>query len=289
MSIKIICIDLDGTLFSGRNQFISEKSIQAIQEANKRGVEIVIATGRIYNNAVQIAEKIGTKSPIIAANGAVIMDRDLKKEIYYGALSEKQCRRLMELAKKHKIATHFYTTDRVISNNLSGYIGALIYKFAIRHSKYGIIVDNCISYNTLAKRFKEYDNRIAKCVIYSNDTKRVQAFKEDAYRDEELTVCGAGRYSFEVNSTGVSKGKAVEILASYLGVEREDILCIGDNENDIFMIQYAGIGVAMGNAIPKLKEISDYITDTNYNDGVAKAIKKFVLDNNTEKVIPIRG
>ena len=109
MSIKIICIDLDGTLFSGRNQFISEKSIQAIQEANKRGVEVIIATGRIYNNAVQIAEKIGVKSPIIAANGAVIMDRDLKKEIYYGALSEKQCRRLMELAKKHKITTHFYS------------------------------------------------------------------------------------------------------------------------------------------------------------------------------------
>jgi HAD superfamily hydrolase (TIGR01484 family) len=81
MSIKIICIDLDGTLFSGRNHFISEKSIQAIQEANKRGIEIVITTGRIYNNAVQVAEKIGTKSPIIASNGAVIMDRDLKKDI----------------------------------------------------------------------------------------------------------------------------------------------------------------------------------------------------------------
>jgi Cof subfamily protein (haloacid dehalogenase superfamily) len=184
----------------------------------------------------------------------------------------------MELAKKHKITTHFYTTDRVISNDFKGYIGALMYKLKNRHSKYGIIVDRCISYNTLVKRFKEYENRITKCVIYSNNPKRVQAFRDDAYRDEELTVCGSGRYSLEVNSIGVSKGKSVEILASYLGVEREDILCIGDNENDIFMIQYAGIGVAMGNAVPKLKEVSDYITDTNYNDGVAKAIKKFVLD-----------
>lgn len=277
MSIKIICIDLDGTLFSGRNQFISEKSIQAIQEAVKRGVEIVIATGRIYNNAVQVAEKIGSKSPIIAANGAVIMDRDLKKEIYYGALSENQCRKIMGLAKKHKITTHFYTTDRVISNDLRGFIGALIYKITSRHAKYGIIVDCCISYKTLVKRFKKYDSRIAKCVVYSNDSKRVQAFREDAYRDEELTICGAGRHSLEVNSTGVSKGKAVEILANYLGAKREEILCIGDNENDVFMIQYAGIGVAMGNAVPKLKEVADYITDTNYNDGVAKAIKKFVL------------
>ena len=113
--------------------------------------------------------------------------------------------------------------------------------------------------------------------------KSVQAFKEEAYRDEELTVCGAGSYSLEVNSTGVSKGKAVEILASYLGVDREEILCIGDNENDIFMIQYAGVGVAMGNAVPSLKEVSDYITDTNYNDGVAKAIRKFALDDNTVK------
>lgn len=283
MNIKIICIDLDGTLFTGRNHFISEESIQAIQEASKRGIEVVITTGRIYNNAVQVSEKIGVKSPVIAANGAVIMDRDLKKEIYYGALSKAQCTRLMELAKKHEVTTHFYTTDRVISNDLKGYVGSLIYKFKIRHSKYGIIVDKCISYNTLVRRFNEYENRIAKCVIYSNNTKRVQAFKEDAYRDEELTVCGAGNYSLEVNSKGVSKGKAVEILASYLDVEREEILCIGDNENDIFMIQYAGIGVAMGNAVPRLKEVSDYITDTNYNDGVAKAIRKFALDNNTVK------
>lgn len=278
MSIKIICIDLDGTLFAGRNNIISQKSIQAIQEANRRGVEIIIATGRIYNNAVQVAEKIGTKSPIIAANGAVIMDRELKKEIYYGALSEKQCVKIMKLAKKHKIITHFYTTDRVISNNLSGYIGALIYKFTIRHSKYGIIVDRCIAYSTLVKRFKEYDNRITKCVIYSNDSKRIQAFRDEAHRDEELTICGSGRYSLEVNSKGVSKGKAVKILAKYLDVKRQDILCIGDNENDIFMIQYAGIGVAMGNAVPKLKEVADYITDTNFNDGVAKAIEKFVLN-----------
>jgi len=279
MSIKIICIDLDGTLFAGRNHFISEKSIQAIQEANKRGIEVIITTGRIYNNAVQVAEKLGIKSPVIAANGAVVMDRYLRKEISYGALSEKQCLGLMGLAKKHKITTHFYTIDRVISNNLKGYIGALIYKLKTRDSKYGIIPDRCISYNTLAKRFKEYENRIAKCVIYSSDTKRVQAFKEDAIRDGNLTICGSGRYSIEVNAKDVSKGKAVKILASYLGVKREDILCIGDNENDIFMIQYAGIGVAMGNAVPSLKEVADYITDTNYNDGVAKAIKKFVLDD----------
>ena len=176
MSIKIICIDLDGTLFAGRNNFISEESIQAIQEANKRGIEIVITTGRIYNNAVQVSEKIGVKSPVIAANGAVIMDRDLKKEIYYGALSKAQCTRLMELAKKHKVTTHFYTTDRVISNDLKGYVLSLIYKLKIRHSKYGIIVDRCISYNTLVRRFNEYENRIAKCVIYSNNSKECTSF-----------------------------------------------------------------------------------------------------------------
>jgi len=280
MNIKIICIDLDGTLFAGRNHFISEESIQAIQEASKRGIEVVIATGRIYNNAVQISEKIGTKSPVIAANGAVVMDRKLDKEIFYGAISKEQCIRIMELAKKHKITTHFYTTDRIISNDLKGYVVALLYKFKVKHSKYGIKVDRCISYKTLFKRFNEYENRITKCVIYSNSIKRVQAFKKDICKDEELTICGSGGYSIEVNSTGISKGKAVEILASYLGAQREEILCIGDNENDIFMIQYAGVGVAMGNAVPKLKEVADYITDTNYNDGVAKAIRKFALNNN---------
>jgi hydroxymethylpyrimidine pyrophosphatase-like HAD family hydrolase len=76
---------------------------------------------------------------------------------------------------------------------------------------------------------------------------------------------------------GVSKGRAVEILAAFYNIKREEIICIGDNENDISMIKYAGMGVAMGNSENFIKELANYVTDTNVNDGVAKAIEKLIL------------
>jgi hypothetical protein len=83
--------------------------------------------------------------------------------------------------------------------------------------------------------------------------------------------------NFEVMSKGISKGNAVSILSDMLGIERENVMCIGDSENDLSMIKFAGLGVAMGNAAECIKENADYITDINNEDGVAKAIEKFIL------------
>ena len=85
---------------------------------------------------------------------------------------------------------------------------------------------------------------------------------------------GAGSRSLEINHQGVSKGRAVKALADYYGIKREEIVCIGDNENDISMIEYAGLGVAMGNAIDQVKALADYITDSNKEEGVSNALKK---------------
>ena len=81
----------------------------------------------------------------------------------------------------------------------------------------------------------------------------------------------------EVMRNGSTKGDAVRYLANYFGIDKEEVMCIGDSENDLSMIKYAGTGVAMGNASEDIKSVADYVTDTNVNDGVAKAINKFVL------------
>ena len=95
---------------------------------------------------------------------------------------------------------------------------------------------------------------------------------------EDLEVVSSSPNNFEVMNKGTSKGRAVKVLADILNINREEIMCLGDSENDLSMIEFAGLGVAMGNAEEFLKEKADYITDTNENDGVAKAIEKFVLD-----------
>ena len=84
--------------------------------------------------------------------------------------------------------------------------------------------------------------------------------------------------NFEVMNKGVSKGNAVKILADYYGINSEQVICIGDSENDLSMIKFAGLGVAMGNGSQVVKEAAQYITDSNNCDGVAKVIEKFVLE-----------
>ena len=276
MNYKMVCIDLDGTLF-GKNKRISDKTKEIISYVHNKGIEIVVTTGRLYSNAAQIAKIIGVSSPIIAANGAVIRDEVYNKEIYKSSFSYDQCNRVLGLIKKHKLKAHFYTIDRVIGNSPIATLAALYYRYRNNRSDYKINVDSCINSLTLRRRFKEHEDNIVKCVVYSNNPRRIEGFKKETKQIKELTIFGAGKYSVEVNTNDVSKGNAIKILADYLNISREEIICIGDNENDISMIEYAGLGVAMGNAISELKEIADYVTDTNVNDGVFKVIKKFIL------------
>ena len=93
----------------------------------------------------------------------------------------------------------------------------------------------------------------------------------------ELEIVSSWDDKFEIMKKGSSKGEAVAQLAKYFNLKRDEIMCIGDSENDLSMIEYAGIGVAMGNAIDKVKKSAQYITASNTDSGVAKAIEKFVL------------
>lgn len=275
MSYKLICIDVDGTLF-GEHKNISEENIKAISKAYNRGINVVITTGRIYINAAQISNRIKVDSPVIAANGGIIKEGRSGKTIYHAKFSYDDCVQLQKIIIKHNLIAHFYTSDKVISNGFIGNLAAQVYKYRNLDGKYKIRVDSCISNKTLTKRFREYENHLVKCVLYSTNINNIKEFKEEVIETTRFSVFGAGRYSVEVSPEGVSKGKSVEILSKYLNIDSSEVMCIGDNENDISMIKYAGLGVAMGNSIDELKALSDYITDTNLNNGVAKAIDKFI-------------
>ena len=208
MKIKMICIDLDGTLFNGKKiRRISKEDRETIYNAYKQGIKIIITTGRIFNNAANVSRSLKLRCPVIAANGSVVGDEDL---------------------------------------------------------------------NNLRKKIYRYKNDIVKCVVYSLNSSDIKKFKEELSKDGDLTICGDGKYSAEVTDYDVSKGEAVKFLSEYLKIDKSEVLCIGDNENDISMIKNSGAFVAMGNAVKIARKSADYVTDTNKNYGVAKAIKKFL-------------
>lgn len=276
MAIKMICIDLDGTLF-GKNHCISDRTRQNIKKAYEKGIKVIITTGRIFINAAQVRESLGINCPIISSNGATIIAEDLKTEIFSGSFAKEQCLKLANLAKQYKVTVHFYTKDKVIANNFKGLILAWGYKHRNRHKQYKIKVGKSFGIRTLQKRISDYGNEFVKCVLYSRYEDRIEKMMQEVKKDDSFNICGAGKNSAEITLKNVSKGNAIKILAQRLKIDQKDIMAIGDNENDIQMLKYAGVGVAMGNAVNEVKEIADFITDTNINDGVAKAIEKYVL------------
>lgn len=273
MKYKLLCTDMDGTLLNDKKE-VSERTIKVIKEAHAKGAKIAICTGRPFTSANVYADLIGIKTPVISANGAYIRDKDNDEIIYQSKLGIDNCKKILSILKKYEIPVNFHGPDIMLCDEFS-YSAKIYMKLneSLPEDKRikVIIVDDW------KKALNDNIDSIVKCLAIDNDIKKIKSAKEEMIKEKELETVSSYSNNFEVMCKGVSKGRAVEILSKYLGINQEEIICIGDNENDISMIRYAGLGVAMGNAEKLVKETADYITDTNDKDGVAKVIEKFML------------
>lgn len=274
MAYKMVCIDMDGTLL-GKGRKVSDESKRVIKKLHDNGIEVVVTTGRIYNNAAYYSHLLGVKSPVIAANGAIVRDKYTNKVIYENPIKPETCIKLVQTLESLNLLFHFYTSNEIYCGNYITKVATKLYM-----TKQKDFDDLKIHYNVIRniKKWEELFNRtngkITKSIAFSLEPKKLRALKVKLDEFDDIIYFGAGTKSLEINNKGASKGKAVKALAEHYGFKREEIVCIGDNENDISMIEYAGLGVAMGNAIDKVKDLADFVTDTNKEDGVAKALKK---------------
>lgn len=278
MKYKMVCIDMDGTLL-GKRRKISEKSKGVIKKAHEKGVEIVVTTGRIYNNAAYFSHILGVKSPVIAANGAIVIEKKNNNIIYEGYIPSEDCLEVVEILNRHKVSFQLYTTDTIYCSNLISKIGTELFMtkqigYEMLKIKY-ILVDKIEKWKEI---LENNEGKITKCIALSPKSKKIEDIKKSLKKLKNITFYGSGKKSVEINYKEVSKGNAVKVLGEYYGISSDEIMCIGDNENDISMIKYAGLGVAMANAISEVKEVADYVTESNKEDGVAQAIQKFILE-----------
>lgn len=271
--IKLLCMDMDGTLLNSKGK-ISEKNLDAIKKAHNKGVKVTICTGRIFTSARYYADLVGIKVPIIATNGSYIREKDRDEVIYKSVLGKKNCKEILKVLKSYGIYPHFNTsniifTEKIIYSSQS-YVN--MNKSLPTNRQIDIrIVEN---WDVI---FKEYEDEILKCICIDEEIEKIKCAKKELLNNAELEVVSSNKNNFEVMSKGVSKGRAVEVLAGFYNIKQDEIMCIGDNENDISMIEYAGVGVAMGNGEDFVKKVANFVTDTNNEDGVAKAIEKFIL------------
>lgn len=274
MSYKMVVMDMDGTLLTNDKK-ISDRNREALKRASQMGVKIVVSTGRIFASALAYGEMLGVDTPIIASNGAYIREKDMDEVAYAKGLGESNIREIISLSHNHGLVCQFYTWNTIFTEKIS--YSSLNYerwnKSLPEGKKVRIEVIDKSDWDIV---IKNYGNSILKCVISDDDFEKLSNLRDDISK-LDVEIASSYPNNFEVMSKGVSKGKAVEVLAGIYNLSRDEVICMGDSENDLSMIQYAGMGIAMGNACEMIKNAARFVTLSNEEDGVAFAVEKFIL------------
>jgi Cof subfamily protein (haloacid dehalogenase superfamily) len=271
MGYKLVVIDMDGTLLNSEDK-VSEENKRVLKELHKKGVHVAIATGRIYTTARVYAKYLGIVTPLISSNGAMVKNLENDEKIYANPLSKEKCIKIIDTCRENNLHFYFFSEDTIFGERLE--------KRLLYFSEWGKTLKE--EDRIKVEVVKDSKEIVAKEVIYkfgiqSDNIDALNFAIKELKSNLDIEAKRSWMNIVDVTNKGVSKGNAVKNLAQSLGIKREEVIAIGDNENDISMLEYAGLGIAMANAKDSIKKIADYTTDTNDNDGVAKAIKKFVL------------
>lgn len=276
MTIKLICTDMDGTLLNDDHS-ISEENKKALKYAIDKGIVVAISTGRLFTSANYYRNLTGINAPIISSNGAYIRDKFSDDIIYQNPLSLEESLEIYTILKDFNIDFFFNTFNTAISN-----------KEFIKDHPYEI--NNRDIQNSDEKTLFLYNENLtdilekskgsilkAICIDYTK-SKPEEILKARAAIEKlnKFEVVCSNEYNFEIMKKNTTKGLAVQNLAKILNIEPQEIMCLGDGENDLSMLEIAEISVAMGNAPDYVKERAKFVTDSNNNSGVAKAIYKFI-------------
>lgn len=266
--IKLIAIDIDGTLLNEEN-ILAQETIDAITEARTQGIKVVLCTGRPLTGVKKYLKKLnisGSNEYAITFNGAQVQDAD-GNIIEKSALNYQDFIKLEQLS--HKLNTNFQieTADYIYATNrnLSPYSVAESY-----------LVNMPIRVRTPEEITKNIE--IVKAMLIA-DPDVIDAAEPKVPESllNHLSMVKSEPVFLEFMNQKASKGQALSKLAEQLNLTAENVMAIGDQGNDITMISYAGTGVAMGNGIDKLKSIANVVTKTNKENGVAYAIRNFAL------------
>lgn len=271
---KLVAVDLDGTLLNSMKQ-ISDVNIKAILEAVKKGVGIVISSGRIFSGARTFADEAGLfKGFLIACNGALIKDLKTEKLVYSKLMNDEDALKVIDICHSEEIYFHAYVGDSLFSEKLE--LSSLNYYKKNQSLPKNQQVDIHITPN-IEDMFCQGKASASKFVAISKDLEKLSRARRRVEQIKGVKVMSSDSDNFEVVHNNVDKGTALALIAEKLNISKEEIIAIGDNENDLSMLEYAGLGVAMGNALPYVKKAADYVTGTNDDNGVAEVIKKFIL------------
>lgn len=286
---KLVAVDLDGTML---NQYgiVTQNTKDTIKRVIEKGIDVIIASGRPIDSIKTIAKEIGSEKYFIAGNGALIYDIPKEQIIYDKQLSKQKVLEIMKICEENSISYNLYTKETILAKalkyNVLYYQKENLKKQENEQTKISII-KNLYEYVE-----KNEENKYLKITICDENKSIFQSIIKKLRKVDEIEVLDVSHmsrktikqgteeinieyYYTEITSKNVDKWEAIKYLSQKLGINPEEIIAIGDNINDKKMIEEAGMGIAMGGSTPVITQIADYITESNEEEGVAKALEKF--------------
>ncbi len=277
MSIKAILLDIDGTLTNHKKE-ITPLTKKALMDAQDLGIRLVIASGRPakgiyqYGDQLEMAKHHGL---FVCYNGAKVIDCETQETYVDVTFPPQTAKRVLHHMKKFNVIPMVTSDTHMLVED--------VYRCMIKD---GTREFNVIQYESRMNNYKlmevedleEYVNVPQNKILTAGDSDYLQAhFKEMAepFKDE-LNMMFTSNFYYEFTAKGVDKGSALTIAMNKLGIKREECIAFGDAENDISMLKFAGISIAMANGQEAVKNIATEVTDDNEHDGIAKALYNYI-------------
>jgi Cof subfamily protein (haloacid dehalogenase superfamily) len=262
--MKLVAIDLDGTLLNHKNE-IADLNKKALQQLNQKGIKVVIATGRSLISAREIFQSLDIDGYLLTLNGALIKEGKSNKTIFSKQLPKEALIKTLEIGLQEEATVFFNTEEKNYRIPYTGN-GELVQEF---QKMRGDVEE--LTFEKMREILENNNPRVLKAAFTSENRQQLRKIQGIMNQADYYPVFSDKHY-IEMMDEGVNKGTSLERLCDYLEIEQKDVVAFGDQENDLQMIEFAGLGIAMENAADILKQAADEVIGTNTEAAVGRKL-----------------
>jgi Cof subfamily protein (haloacid dehalogenase superfamily) len=265
---RMVCLDIDGTLLNSKHQITEETKAVIEKIAREKDISVVLVSARMPKGILFLQEQLNIVEPIICYSGALIISKS-SEILLTKTISVNHIKKIYALAKEHDIHMSLYKDNEWYVEKMD--------EWTLQESRITNVIPIEIEFNELLDLWEEM-NCGANKILCMGNSELIQSLNKEVKLNklDDINAHPSKPTYLEVMPGEASKTSAIDYLRRKLGVEQSEILAIGDNYNDIDMIEYAGLGIAMGNAPEEVKKYADSVTYSNDENGVARALEKYI-------------
>ncbi len=268
--IALLAIDLDGTLLTTQRR-VSDANVEAISQARGMGVEVVPVSARPPFGMKAVIDRVGLNDFLVAYNGAYVAHQSSGEVLFHRPMAASDAATIVRLTRDHELYVGYYV-------GMQWYVERVCEE--MHFEARGLNATPIIVADLINDAPPQPDKFI---VIDLANTDRLERFYQATQSlTPHLNIHYSSSVSIEIGDRAASKGMALEFLSKRLGTPRDRVMAIGDSFNDLSMLEFAGVGIAVGNAPPEVQARADGVVASNDADGVAEAIRQYILGNQTD-------